>query len=211
LKVLDPYNMYYTPDGKFAIVVAERLRRLDFRDAATMKLVESVPVPCRGVDHMDFSIDGRYLIASCEFSGQLVKVDVATRKLLGTLKLPARTRCPGRTDRAGRLSVLRRRHDVERRVRHRRRVVQFGDADPDRQGHARHLSEPRLEMVLRVEPRRRHDLAARSEDAQDRNEVDDSWRRQPDMGGVSSDGKVLWLSGALQRRGLRARHDRRST
>ena len=52
MKVADPYNMYYTPDGKFAIVVAERLRRLDFRDAATMKLVESVPVPCRGVDHM---------------------------------------------------------------------------------------------------------------------------------------------------------------
>ena len=46
-----------------------------------MKLVESVPVPCRGVDHMDFSADGRYLIASCEFSGELVKVDVATRKV----------------------------------------------------------------------------------------------------------------------------------
>jgi len=47
--------MYYTPDGKYAIVVAEAKRRLDFRDAQTMKLVESVPVPCRGVDHMDFA------------------------------------------------------------------------------------------------------------------------------------------------------------
>ena len=28
----DPYNMYYTPDGKYAIVVAERKQRLDFRD-----------------------------------------------------------------------------------------------------------------------------------------------------------------------------------
>src|SRR6478672_2396448 len=51
--VIDPYNMYYTPDGKYAIVVAEAKRRLDFRDPQTMKLVESVPVNCRGVDHMD--------------------------------------------------------------------------------------------------------------------------------------------------------------
>ena len=28
--VADPYNLYFTPDGRFAIVVAERLRRLDF-------------------------------------------------------------------------------------------------------------------------------------------------------------------------------------
>ena len=88
VKVDDPYNMYYTPDGKFAIVVAEALRRLDFRDAQTMKLVESVHVPCRGVDHMDFSPSGRYLIVSCEFSGELLKIDVETRKVLGSLKLP---------------------------------------------------------------------------------------------------------------------------
>ena len=86
--VKDPYNMYYTPDGRYAIVVAERMRRLDFRDPQTMKLVESVPVPCRGVDHMDFAADGRYLVASCEFSGDLVKVDVATHKVLAKLTLP---------------------------------------------------------------------------------------------------------------------------
>ena len=63
----DPYNMYYTPDGKFAIVVAEARQRLDFRDAQTMKLVDSVHVSCKGIDHMDFTADGRFLIASCEF------------------------------------------------------------------------------------------------------------------------------------------------
>src|SRR3954468_10489316 len=81
IPVVDPYNMYYTPDGKYAIVVAEAKRQLHFRDAQTMKMVQSVPVPCRGVDHMDFSPDGRFLVASCEFSAQLVKVDVATRKV----------------------------------------------------------------------------------------------------------------------------------
>ena len=54
-----------------------------------MKLVESVPVPCRGVDHMDFSADGRFLIASCEFAGTLLKVDVSTRRPVGTLLLEA--------------------------------------------------------------------------------------------------------------------------
>ena len=54
-----------------------------------MKLVESVPVPCRGVDHMDFGANGRFLIASCEFAATLVKVDVSTRRPLGTLALEA--------------------------------------------------------------------------------------------------------------------------
>jgi YVTN family beta-propeller protein len=89
VKVKDPYNMYYTPDGRYAIVVAERTHRLDFRDTQTMKLIDSVPVP-RGVDHMDFSSDGRYLLASCEFSGDIVKIDVDTHQVLGTLTLPGR-------------------------------------------------------------------------------------------------------------------------
>lgn len=37
-KVVDPYNMYYTPDGKYAIVVAERKDRLDFINPQTLKL-----------------------------------------------------------------------------------------------------------------------------------------------------------------------------
>lgn len=85
LSVDDPYNLYFTPDGKRAIVVAERMRRLDFREPGTMKLVKSLPVPCRGVDHIDFSIDGRYLIATCEFSGELVKVDTAKMELMGKI------------------------------------------------------------------------------------------------------------------------------
>ena len=87
VRVEDPYNLYFTPDGRYAIVVCERFERLDFRDAHTMKLVHSLTLPGKGVDHMDFSKDGKYLIASCEFSGDVVKVDVAQQKALGTLKL----------------------------------------------------------------------------------------------------------------------------
>jgi YVTN family beta-propeller protein len=83
----DPYNLYFTPDGRSAIVVAEKRQRLDFRDSHSMKLVESVPTACDGIDHMEFSSDSRYLIATCEFNGKLVKVDLATRRVEGYLTL----------------------------------------------------------------------------------------------------------------------------
>jgi len=85
--VADPYNMYFTPDGRYAIVVAEALDRLDFRDPKTMALVHSLPVGCPGIDHMDFSADGTYLIASCEFAGELLKVNIATQTVVGRLSL----------------------------------------------------------------------------------------------------------------------------
>jgi YVTN family beta-propeller protein len=88
IPVDDPYNMYFTPDGRYAIVVAERLARLDFRFPHSFRLHHSLSVPCRGVDHMDFSANGRYLIATCEFSGQLIKVDVQREKVVGILTLP---------------------------------------------------------------------------------------------------------------------------
>ncbi len=84
----DPYNMYFSPDGKSAIVVAEELKRLDFRDPATMKLQYSIAAPgCPGINHADFSIDGRYAIFTCEFSGGLAKIDLVNRKVIGYLKL----------------------------------------------------------------------------------------------------------------------------
>jgi YVTN family beta-propeller protein len=79
--------MYFTPDGKAAIVVAEAHGRLDFRDPHTMALQQSVPVECRGLDHMEFTADGKFAIATCEFSGELVKVDLDARKVVGYLGL----------------------------------------------------------------------------------------------------------------------------
>jgi len=87
IPVEDPYNMYFTPDGRYAIVVAERLHRLDFRDAHTFALHHSLVVPCSGADHMDFSADGSYAIVSCEFSGTMIKVDVQRERILATLQL----------------------------------------------------------------------------------------------------------------------------
>ena len=88
IRVTDAYNMYFSPDGKSAIVVAEGVKRLEFRDPQTMALKSVLPVPqCRGVNHADFSIDGRYAIFTCEFEGSVVKIDTQVPKVLGVLKL----------------------------------------------------------------------------------------------------------------------------
>ncbi|MEZ0167743.1 YncE family protein [Microvirga sp. TS319] len=88
IPVPDAYNMYFMPDGRSAIVVAEAYRRLEFRDPRTMALQHSLPVPqCAGINHADFSIDGRYAIFTCEFGGSLVKIDLVKGAVDGSLRL----------------------------------------------------------------------------------------------------------------------------
>ena len=88
IPVDDPYNLYFSPDGKSAIVVAEALHRLDFRDPQTMQMQYSIDVPkCAGINHADFSIDGRYALFTCEFEGSLAKIDLVNHTVLGYLKL----------------------------------------------------------------------------------------------------------------------------
>jgi len=87
VRVDDPYNMYFTPDGKYALVIAEARRRIDFRDPHDMKLVNSLRVACKGLDHVEFTADDKYAIATCEFSGQLVKLDLASQSVVGYLTL----------------------------------------------------------------------------------------------------------------------------
>jgi YVTN family beta-propeller protein len=88
IPVDDPYNMYFTPDGRSAIIVAEALKRLDFRDPKTMQLQSSLDVSqCPGINHADFSIDGRYAIFTCEFGKGLAKIDFVNRRIDGYLTL----------------------------------------------------------------------------------------------------------------------------
>jgi len=88
IPVDDPYNMYFTPNGDAAIVVAEAHKRLDFRDPQTMAIKYSIATPdCRGINHADFSIDGRFAIFTCEFAQSLVKIDLIDKKVISYLKL----------------------------------------------------------------------------------------------------------------------------
>jgi YVTN family beta-propeller protein len=193
--VTDPYNMYYTPDGKYAIVVAEQRHRLDFRDANTMTLLHALTVPCKGVDHMDFSADGRYLIASCEFDGSLIKVDVEGQEVLGRLSLGR-----GNMPQDVKLSP-------DGRVFYVADMMSNGvflvDGDnlkvigfiPTGKG-AHGLYPSRDSRVLYVSNRGEGTISLIDFNSR---KVIAKWgigaHASPDMGGVSADGKVLWLSG----------------
>ena len=193
--VEDPYNMYYTPDGKYAIVVAERLRRLDFRDAQTMQLVRSLSVPCKGVDHLDFSANGRYLIASCEFASALIKVDVATQQLIGRLILPGRGMPQDvKLSPDGAVFYVADMHANGVYLIDGDRLSILGFLPTGKGAHGLYAS--RDSRLLYVSNRGEGsisvvDFATRA--------VTTTWRLpgggSPDMGGVSADGKVLWLAG----------------
>ncbi len=85
-----PYNLYFTEDGSKAIVVDDFLNQalvrqngLYFYDRATWKFVKFVEIPYAGADHLDFSADGSYLVVSCETTGEVVKVDIASMSVVG--------------------------------------------------------------------------------------------------------------------------------
>jgi YVTN family beta-propeller protein len=94
--VEDPYNLYFTPDGKHALVMAERMHRIDVRDPHTMRLQRSLSVPCAGVNHADYSADLSFFVASCEFSGKLIVVDRDATTVRGVIDLN-RVKTPGAT------------------------------------------------------------------------------------------------------------------
>jgi YVTN family beta-propeller protein len=93
----DPYNLYFSPDGKHAIVMAEARERIDFRDPHTMKLQRSLHVPCRGVNHADFTADLRTFLVSCEYSGKLLVIPADGSKVAAVIDLN-KISTPGATD-----------------------------------------------------------------------------------------------------------------
>jgi DNA-binding beta-propeller fold protein YncE len=53
-----------------------------------MKVVSSLEVPgCDGINHADFTIDGRFALFTCEFGGALAKIDVEHHTVVGYLHL----------------------------------------------------------------------------------------------------------------------------
>jgi YVTN family beta-propeller protein len=202
----DPYNMYFTPDGRSAIVVAEALKRLDFRDPQTMALQSSLPVPqCAGINHADFSIDGRFVIFTCEFEGSVAKIDLVGRKVLGHVKLSRggmpqdiRVSPDGKTFfvadmKADGVFVID--GDSFKEIGFIPTGVGTHGLYPSRDGTRLYIAN-RGSNQIRGKPHGKGSVSV----------VDFATRRivatwpipgggSPDMGNVSVDGKVLWLSG----------------
>ena len=224
IKVPDAYNLYFTPDGKSAIVVAEALKRLEFRDPQTMALQTNLATPqCVGVNHADFSIDGRFAIFTCEFAGGgLTKIDMVAKKVVGYLKL-TRQGLPGMPT----MNMPANSMPQDIRIAPDGKLFYVADMDADGvymidgdsfqevgfipTGRGAHgLYPSRDGKKLYVTNRGTHmgdtkahgpgmisviDFAA--------HKVEKTWTipggGSPDMGNVSADGKTLWLSGRFDK------------
>jgi DNA-binding beta-propeller fold protein YncE len=198
----DPYNMYFLPDGSAAVSVAEALRTLVFYDPHTWVEQGRLPVPdCGGVDHADFTADGRTAVFTCEFAGRVAVVDVASRTLLRMIDMPTRNTHMGPQD-------IKLSPDGSR----------FFIADSD-QGGLWVLDGAATQVIGQIPlaagthgiyPSRDARLLyvsnrlAGSVSVLDANsgEVQTAWPvpgGSPDMGGVTADGSQLWLSGRYNR------------
>ena len=195
VSVDDPYNLYFTPDGSEAIVVAEALHRLDFRDAQTMKIKFPLTVPCDGPNHLDYSADGRYFIVSCEFDGKLLKVETSSRKILASIQLdrPAMPQDVRLSPDAKVFYVA----DMAADGVHEIDGDNFSVLGFLKTGKGAHgILISRDSKLMYISNRGEGsvsviDLAERK--------IMTKWRfphgGSPDMGGISADGKVMWLSG----------------
>jgi len=194
--VSDPYNLYFTADGRRAIVVAEAHRELDFREPHTMRLVKALHVPmCAGVDHMDLTADGRLALVSCEFAGRMVVVDLRRERVVKSIDLRAgampqdvKLSPDGRTfyvaDMASNGVWL-----IDARRMRKERLQPTGRGAhglyPSRDSKVLYVSNRAAGTITLISFRTRRPVR--------------TWRipggGSPDMGGVSADGRVLWLSG----------------
>jgi YVTN family beta-propeller protein len=191
IPVDDPYNLYFTQDGTRAIVMAERNSRVEFRDPKTFALVKSVPVAHKGVNHADFSPNGKIMIASCEFSGYLVRIDVPSMTVTGELNVggmpvdvrssPDGTKMYVANQGRGGVSVV--------------DPVQMKEIGFIPTGKGAHGLYPSRDGTKLYATNRLAGSISVIDFATDR--VVDTWSigGSPDMGGVSSDGTRLWLSG----------------
>ena len=217
IKVEDAYNMYFTPDGSSAIVVAEALKRLEFRDPHTMNLQYNIPTPeCTGVNHADFSIDGSFAIFTCEFGGgKLAKIDLGQRKVTGYLKLaqanvPAPHNMPQdiRSSPDGSVFFV---ADMEADGVHIIDAATFkliGFIPTGRGAHG--LYPSRDGKKLYVTNRGTHMGETKPKGMGSISVIDFATRKvetnwpipgggSPDMGNVSADGKYLWVSGRFDK------------
>jgi YVTN family beta-propeller protein len=198
IRVEDPYNLYFTPDGTQAIVVAERNRSLDIRDPQSWALLARIRTPCRGVDHGDFTADGSYFLVSCEFSGKLIKVDLSSRQIVSVLALGGRP-IDVRLSPDGTLVYVANEgyafggvQIVDPATMQLIAFIKTGAGAhgeiPSRDGKSLYVTNRLAHSISVI------DFATRK--------VTHTWivpGGSPDMGGVSTDGQQLWVSGRYNR------------
>jgi len=205
-----PYNLYYTPDGRAAVVMVEQDNTIRFSDPKTFRPLRALRAPgCLGPNHADFSGNGRFFVVTCEFSGELVKVSTLGRRVLGVLKLDPRPTAPD----ASRVGLMGTSMPQDIRLSPNGRVLYVADMGTNE---LRLISTRTFRQIGVIGlPSHPHGLYPSRDGTRlyisDRgagrvsvldfatNRIVATWvipgGGSPDMGGVSADGRTLWLSG----------------
>jgi len=220
IKVPDAYNLYFTPDGQSAIVVAEALKQLEFRDPHTMKMQYTIPTSqCSGVNHADFSIDGIYAFFTCEFAGGgLIKIDLPNRKIVGNLRLTqsgAAQNAPAhsmpqdiRISPDGKLLFVADMQADGVFVVDAQNFKQAGFIPTGRGAHGLYPSRDGKKLYVTNRGTHMGDIKPKGPGSVSildfaTKKIEKTWTipggGSPDMGNVSADGKTLWLSGRFDK------------
>lgn len=191
-----PYNLYFTPDGATAVIMSEQNNRIVFADPKTFFPRSSLSDPrCLGPNHAEFSANGRFFVVTCEFSGSLLKVSTESHAAIGHLDL-------GDTSKPQdiRLSPDGTTFYVADLTQN--RVVMLGWKRLKVVGSIRTPAGPHAFTLSRdgryfyISDRGAGKVSVLSTAT---NRIVDTWvipgGGSPDMGGVSANGRLLWLSG----------------
>jgi DNA-binding beta-propeller fold protein YncE len=191
-----PYNVYFTPDGRQAVIMVEEYNQILFADPHTFKPRSRLRVPgCLGPNHADFSANGRSMVVTCEFSASLVKISTVTHRVEKTLQLPA-----GSIPQDIRLSPDGRTYYVADMGRNLVRLFNWRQLRP-----VGRIATPAMPHGL-IPSRNARWLYVTDRGAGKvsvvsfaKRKIVDTWTipggGSPDMGGVSADGRFLWVSG----------------
>jgi DNA-binding beta-propeller fold protein YncE len=161
-----------------------------------MRLTHARRVPqCAGIDHMDYTADGRLALTSCEFAGRMVVVDLRRQRVVKSIALKpsampqdVKLSPDGRTfyvaDMMSNGVWLIDAHTM-RKIRFEATGMGAHGLYPSRDSKYLFVSNRGEGSITRISFRTRRPVS--------------KWRipggGSPDMGGVSANGKVLWLSG----------------
>ena len=199
IPVTDPYNMYFTPDGNSAVSVAEALRTLVWYDPATWQETDRVRYPdCKGIDHGDFTPDGRVAVFSCEFDGRVAVIDMQSHQLIRMIDMPTRNMTMGPQDLriapdGSRFYIADSDSDgvwvLDRDLQTITEHIDTGDG-----AHGLYFSRDAKQLYVT----NRHEGSISVLDAYTGAKIT-KWQLpgggSPDMGNVSADGTQLWLTG----------------
>ena len=82
----DPYQIGFSPDGKFFVAASIRLDRIDIYDGSTFQLLHRLPAATMP-SHIAFSHDSKTVFVTLQGTSGLISIDLASGKINWTVQV----------------------------------------------------------------------------------------------------------------------------